>query len=81
MAASAPLIERTDIHKSCKSLESVVNLFNDYCQVSDSLAIIQRKLAKALKEASSLKATNHIAGVYPTDSNLLFNKYRITKLH
>ena len=57
------LIERSDVHKSCKSLETVVNLFNDYCQASDTLAAVQKKLARALKEASTLKATNELAGV------------------
>lgn len=57
-----PVIERADVHKSCKSLETVVNLFNDYCHAAETLSLVQKKLAKALKEAASSKATNQLAG-------------------
>ena len=59
-----PLIERTDIHKSCKALETIVNAFNDYCQAADALAGVQKKLARALKDAIGQKATNELAGSY-----------------
>ncbi|TDL25824.1 hypothetical protein BD410DRAFT_826407 [Rickenella mellea] len=55
MAAQVLLAERTDVHKSCKSLETIVNLFNDYCQALDTLTTAQKKLAKALRDASSLR--------------------------
>lgn len=58
---NATVIERVDIHKSCKALETIVNVFNDYCQAAESLSLVQRKLGKALKEAAGLKATNSIA--------------------
>ena len=73
MATSAPLlIERADIHKSCKSLETVVNLFNDYCHAAETLMVIQKKLSKALKEAVASKATNHLAG---ENALLVFNLF------
>ena len=60
MAANVPLIERADIHKSCKALEAIVNAFNDYCQTAEALALVQKKLARALKDASGLRATNEL---------------------
>ncbi|KAL5525506.1 hypothetical protein ACEPAG_6842 [Sanghuangporus baumii] len=62
MASNVPLTERTDIHKSCKALESIVNAFNDYCQAAEALALVQKKLARALKDAVGLKGTNELAG-------------------
>ncbi|KAH8093709.1 hypothetical protein BXZ70DRAFT_1010307 [Cristinia sonorae] len=57
---SLVIAERADIHKSCKSIELLVNAFNDYCQVVDALAAVQKKLAKALRESASAKATASI---------------------
>ena len=62
MAANVPLIERTDIHKSCKALENIVNAFNDYCQAAEALALAQKRLSRALKDAVGLKGTNELAG-------------------
>ncbi|EJD07114.1 uncharacterized protein FOMMEDRAFT_165721 [Fomitiporia mediterranea MF3/22] len=62
MAANTPLIERVDIHKSCKALESIVNIFNDYCQAAEALASVQKKFARALKDVVGQKATNELAG-------------------
>lgn len=62
--ANVVLIERNDVHKSCKALENIVNVFNDYCQLAESLAVEQKKLARALKEAVGLKATNELAGMF-----------------
>ena len=56
------IVERTDIHKSCKSLEAIVNIFNDYCQAIDAIVTAQKKLAKALRDASGLKAMHSHAG-------------------
>ncbi|TFK20301.1 hypothetical protein FA15DRAFT_673622 [Coprinopsis marcescibilis] len=59
---SAPSIaERADIHKSCKSLESLLNTLNEYCEAVNSVASLQKKLAKALKEAAALKVTGEVA--------------------
>lgn len=61
--ASVPILsERTDVHKSCKSLEAVVNLCNDYCEAAAAVVQLQKKLAKALREAAALKCTTEIAG-------------------
>ncbi|THH08911.1 hypothetical protein EW145_g2368, partial [Phellinidium pouzarii] len=60
--AGNTLIERIDIHKSCKALETIANVFNDYCQAAESLAVEQKKLARALKDAVGLKATNGLVG-------------------
>ena len=63
MASTAPiLVERADIHKSCKSLESIVSVLVTYTETSNALAIVQKKLAKALKEAANMKGTNDVPG-------------------
>lgn len=54
-AATQQLIERADVHKSCKAIESLVNLFNDYCEATNTLCGIQKKLHKALKETAGVK--------------------------
>lgn len=56
------LFERNDIHKSCKALELVVNLFNDYCQAAEAMSAMQKKLAKALKDAAACKGTGELVG-------------------
>ncbi|KAL7279416.1 hypothetical protein ACG7TL_007258 [Trametes sanguinea] len=61
MASSAtPLAERAEIHKSCKALESVVNILNDYCEAANALVLLQKKLAKALREAASSKCVAQV---------------------
>ncbi|KAG1841675.1 hypothetical protein DFJ58DRAFT_807839 [Suillus subalutaceus] len=55
-AASPRPAERQDIHKSCQTLETVINMLNDYCEAAGAI------LSKALKEAAALKTTNEIAG-------------------
>lgn len=73
------LAERSDIHKSCKALETIINVFNEYCQAAEALAVVQKRLAKALKEAAGLKATNDIAGESKTSfitSHTLMNGNR-----
>jgi hypothetical protein len=59
---SIALAERADIHKSCKSLEVVVNLLNDYCEAAGAVVQLQKKLAKAVREVAALKTTSDIAG-------------------
>lgn len=58
------LFERADIHKSCKSLETLVNVLNDYCEAASSIVVLQKKLSKALKETAGLKATGDIASAH-----------------
>jgi hypothetical protein len=60
------LAERVDVHKSCKSLEILLNVLNDYCEVAGAVATLQKKLAKALRETASLKVTGEIAGTCQT---------------
>lgn len=63
IASVAPvLIERADIHKSCKSLEGIVSVLAPYTEAANALAIVQKKLVKALKEAASVKGTNIVSG-------------------
>ncbi|KIM84097.1 hypothetical protein PILCRDRAFT_818398 [Piloderma croceum F 1598] len=55
------LLERAEIHKSCKSLETLVNVLNDYCEAASAIVALQKKLAKALRETAGLKVTGEIA--------------------
>ncbi|KAG6849780.1 hypothetical protein H0H93_005165, partial [Arthromyces matolae] len=57
----APLAERADIHKSCKSLETLLGVFNDYCEAAGSIVLLQKRLAKALRETAGMKTTGEIA--------------------
>ena len=56
------LAERVDIHKSCKSLETLLSVLNDYCEAAGAVVLLQKKLAKALRETASMKVTGEIAG-------------------
>jgi hypothetical protein len=61
MAAPIP-VERADIHKSCKSLETIVSVLATYTEAVNALAVVQKKLAKALKEAAGVKGTSGVPG-------------------
>lgn len=63
-AASFPAVDRNDVHRSAKALEQVNTLFHDYCHATSVTATVQKKLAKALKEASNVK------GTHPTAANM-----------
>jgi hypothetical protein len=57
---------REDVHKSCKSLETVVNLLNGYCEAANAMVLLQKKLVKAIRETASMKtspavASNHLS--------------------
>ncbi|KAJ7593231.1 hypothetical protein C8J56DRAFT_1162124 [Mycena floridula] len=56
-----PLADRADIHKSCKSLETLLNIFNDYCEAAGAVVTLQKKLSKSLRETAGLKVTGDIA--------------------
>jgi hypothetical protein len=56
------LAERADIHKSCKVIESVLNVLDDYSQVASAMATLEKKLVKAMRELAGLKITTDIAG-------------------
>lgn len=60
---STQLAERADVHKSCKSLETLLNILNDYCEAAGAVVTLQKKLAKALRETAGLKVTGEIAGI------------------
>jgi hypothetical protein len=60
-AQQIPLSERADVHKSCKSLELLVQAFSEYAEAVAGIVALQRKLAKALKETAALKVTGEIA--------------------
>ncbi|KAK0193880.1 hypothetical protein F5146DRAFT_1221427 [Armillaria mellea] len=55
-----PLCDRADVHKSCKSLESLLGVLSDYCEAAEAVVILQKKLAKALRESAGLKITTDI---------------------
>lgn len=63
------LAERADVHKSCKSFETLLNVLNDYCEAAGAIVLLQKKLAKALRETASLKTTREIAGTL-TEHNI-----------
>lgn len=49
------LLERSEIDKSLKALENLVTVLYEYTQLTSSLAGMDKKLTKALKEASGMK--------------------------
>ncbi|KAH7106422.1 hypothetical protein BKA62DRAFT_687113 [Auriculariales sp. MPI-PUGE-AT-0066] len=51
------VLERAEVHKSCKALEVLVNAFQDYCQALTAVAGFEKKLVKALKDVASSRAT------------------------
>ncbi|KAK0469668.1 uncharacterized protein EV420DRAFT_55600 [Desarmillaria tabescens] len=55
------LYDRVDVHKSCKSLETLLGVLSDYCEAAEAVVILQKKLAKALRESAGLKSTTGIA--------------------
>ncbi|KAG9002494.1 hypothetical protein FRB90_011376, partial [Tulasnella sp. 427] len=63
-AGYGPVVDRNDVHRSAKALEQVNTLLHDYCHAASVAATVQKKLAKALKEASNVK------GTHPTAANM-----------
>jgi hypothetical protein len=57
-----PHAERADIHKSCKSIETLLNVLNEYCEAAGAVVALQKKLAKALRETAGIKVTREIPG-------------------
>jgi len=60
--SAPPIAERVDIHKSCKSLENILNILNEYCEAVGAIVTLQKKLAKVLRETAALKVTGEVAG-------------------
>ncbi|KAL6307484.1 hypothetical protein BKA93DRAFT_747540 [Sparassis latifolia] len=59
-ASSPTLADRNEIHKSCKNLEVVVNILNDYCEAANAIVLLQKKLAKAIRETAGSKCVAEI---------------------
>jgi len=57
-----PHAERADIHKSCKSIETLLNVLNEYCEAAGAVVALQKKLAKALRDTAGIKVTGEIPG-------------------
>jgi hypothetical protein len=62
-AAMQP-VERQGIHKSCRTIETLLNVLNDYCEAASAFAVIQKRLSKALRDASGLKTNAQFAGEF-----------------
>lgn len=61
-AATVQPVERQGIHKSCRTIESLLSVLNDYCEIAGAFAAIRKKLSKALKDAAALKTNAQFAG-------------------
>jgi hypothetical protein len=60
MQSVQAVAERADIHKSCRALEAIVNLLDDYSEASRAIVTLHKKLAKALRDAAAVKPTGEI---------------------
>lgn len=60
LSKTPALAERADLHKSCKSVETLLNILSEYCEAAGIVLSLQRKLAKALRDAATSKATAEI---------------------
>ncbi|EGO24280.1 hypothetical protein SERLADRAFT_449048 [Serpula lacrymans var. lacrymans S7.9] len=67
------LAERPDVHKSCRSIESLVNVLNDYCEAAGAIVALQKKLVKALRDTAGLKTTSDVAANALTASANIFD--------
>lgn len=59
---TATLAERVDVHKSCKAVEVLLGIFNEYCEAVGAVNALQKRLAKALRETAGVRGTGEIAG-------------------
>ena len=57
-------VERQDIHKSCRTIETLLSVLNDYCEAASAFAALQKKLSKALRDAAGLKTNAQFAGEF-----------------
>ncbi|CAE6519686.1 unnamed protein product [Rhizoctonia solani] len=64
--------ERSEVHKSSKCIEHVVTLFSDYCQAVTTLANLQKKLSRALKDVATVKGTGMVPANAMQASSALF---------
>lgn len=54
--------ERADIDKSCRAVQTIVNLLDDYSEAARAIVTLHKQLAKALKDAAAVKPTGEIPG-------------------
>lgn len=59
---SGHAIDRVVIHKSCRALKAIVDLLDDYSEAARAIVTLHKKLAKALKDAATVKPTGEIPG-------------------
>lgn len=59
-AHAVAVAERGDIHKSCRALEAIVNLLDDYSEAARAIVTLHKKLARALRDAVAVKPTGEI---------------------
>lgn len=56
------IADRVDIHKSCRALKAIVDLLDDYSEAARAIVTLHKKLAKALKDAATVKPIGEIPG-------------------
>ncbi|KAF9243385.1 hypothetical protein BU15DRAFT_86366 [Melanogaster broomeanus] len=66
--------ERQDIHKSCRTIETLLNVLTDYCEAASTFAAIHKKFAKALRDAAGSKTNAQSAGEVLADVDSKFAK-------
>jgi ATP phosphoribosyltransferase regulatory subunit HisZ len=71
-------LAREDVHKSCRSLEAVVDLLNGYCEAAGVVAQLQKKLVRAIRDTASMKASPAVAS--NNFSSQLLRKLTITQI-
>jgi hypothetical protein len=71
-AQAVAVAERGDIHKSCRALEAIVHLLDDYSEAARAIVTLHKKLARALKDAVAVKPTGEI----PSASSCTFRTCR-----
>src|SRR6266850_2369053 len=71
-AHAVAVAERGDIHKSCRALEAIVNLLDDYSEAARAIVTLHKKLARALRDAVAVKPTGEI----PSASSCTFRTCR-----
>ncbi|KAI9574029.1 hypothetical protein HD554DRAFT_2012743 [Boletus coccyginus] len=54
-------VERQDIHKSCRTIETLTSVLTDYSEAASAFAAAQKKLSKALRDAAGLKTNAQFA--------------------
>lgn len=63
-ATAVQPVERQDMHKSCRTIETLLSALHDYCEAASAFAAIQKKLSKALRDTAGLKTNAQFAGQF-----------------